>query len=104
MSWQPNQPNRLGWITDMSISNDMIEVSAFGDYSRSFIPTRRELRFSGVAMANEYSYNFIKFLMENGIHAPTFEPEWRCLYCGSPQPISRTHCRQCAAPRSFIIG
>ena len=29
--------------------------------------------------------------------------EWRCGYCGSPQPVSRRECSQCGAQRALLL-
>lgn len=42
--------------------------------------------------------------MNNGGEMPTYEEEYLCLYCGSPNKIENTHCMKCGAPRSFVIG
>jgi hypothetical protein len=30
--------------------------------------------------------------------------EWKCDWCGSPNPKDNTHCSQCGGARSFIYG
>lgn len=42
--------------------------------------------------------------MHGGVYTPTFQKEYMCLYCGSPNKIENTHCAKCGAPRSFVIG
>ena len=42
--------------------------------------------------------------LDGGINMPTFQEEFMCLYCGSPNSVELTHCKKCGAPRSFIIG
>ncbi len=29
--------------------------------------------------------------------------EWKCIWCGSPNPMDHRHCSQCGAPRGFIL-
>lgn len=97
------QFNRFGYVTDISINNNTIDAVTF-DGARTFIPTYQEIRFSGVAVGNQHTLKLLERLMHEGLTYPVYEPEFMCLFCGSPQPISRTHCKQCGAPRSFIIG
>jgi hypothetical protein len=81
------QYNRLGLITSVTINSAYDSQVGFD--------------ISGL-VTSPAAFDVLKHLMRNGL--PELQQEWRCLYCTSPQPITRTHCKQCGAPRSFIVG
>jgi hypothetical protein len=37
------------------------------------------------------------------LRIPRRRGEWLCLYCGSAQPMFRTHCFQCGGARDWVI-
>lgn len=103
------QYNRLGWVQSMNFTpiNHLIDVTTYADQSRTVIPSgysEVEFQISGVALGTDGVFDLFQDWMKNGIYKPTFQKEWRCLYCTSPNSIERTHCTQCGAPRSFVIG
>ena len=61
------------------------------------------IEFDGVASGSEFLEDMISHML-HGSSFPYYNQEFLCLHCGSPQPIERTHCKQCGSPRSFIIG
>lgn len=102
------QPNKLGWITSLNITpeNSLIDVTAYGDSSRSFVTGSSILHFeiAGVAQNPGALMEQFQEWMRGGISAPTYQKEYMCLYCASPNKIEKTHCSKCGAPRSFVIG
>lgn len=83
-------PNKLGWVTDITFNMNPDQLLTF-DISGAVLETK------GVA-------TLFQDWMYNGIRNPTFQEEWKCLYCTSPNTIDKTHCTQCGAPRNFILG
>ena len=61
------------------------------------------IEFEGEASGSEYLDDMISMMLQ-GNKFPYYKSEFLCLHCGSPQPVTRTHCKQCGAPRSFILG
>jgi len=102
------QANKLGWITSLNVipQNSMIDVTSYGSNAREFVSGAGTLSFEISGMANDPGALMQQFQqwMRSGIDAPTYQKEYMCLYCGSPNKIEKTHCAKCGAPRSFIIG
>ena len=65
-----------------------------------------EMTFSGMVIYTPEVLRAVeKWMYGGGVpQFPHHESEFMCLHCGSPQPITLTHCKQCGAPRSFILG
>ncbi len=85
------KPNKLGWVTSMNVNQ-----STSGLFSA-------ELEL--VADGNpSILMDQMREWLQNGIGAPSYQPEYMCLYCASPNSIECTHCKKCGAPRSFVIG
>jgi hypothetical protein len=104
-----NQYNRLGWVTSLSVtqSTQLIDATAYGDQNRRVIPagiSQVEFQLSGIASCTPGVMRTLQSWIDDGLNYPTFQKEFRCLYCTSPNLIQRTHCSQCGAPRSFVIG
>jgi hypothetical protein len=84
------KPNKLGWITSMTVNQ------AYGNLLTADLSIVADN--PGALMKQ-----FDKW-MSNGGAMPTYEEEYMCLYCASPNKIENTHCKKCGAPRSFVIG
>ena len=84
-----NFPNMFGFITSVSTTFALDDVAY--------------IEFKGMASGSPYLDDMIANMCR-GMDFPYYSPEFMCLHCGSPQPIDRTHCAQCGAPRSFILG
>lgn len=82
--------NRLGWVTSINVN------SGYRDLVTADI--------SVVAQDPGALMRQFKNWMDEGINEPTFQKEFMCLYCASPNRIEETHCKKCGAPRSFVIG
>jgi len=82
-------PNMFGFITEMNVTYEPGDVGY--------------IEFHGMASGSPHLDAMIAN-MYRGTDFPYYSPEFMCLHCGSPQPIDRTHCAQCGAPRSFILG
>lgn len=37
------------------------------------------------------------------LRLPRRQGEWLCIYCGSVQPMIRTHCSQCGGARDWVV-
>jgi hypothetical protein len=102
------KPNRLGWITSLSVmpQDSIIDVTSFGSSTREFISGSSSMSFeiSGIAENPGALMEQFKEWMNSGISQPIYQKEYMCLYCGSPNKIEHTHCKKCGAPRSFVIG
>ncbi len=102
------QANKLGWITSLTIMHEPnnIDVTAFGESKRSFIQGGGLVRGSMDFMASDPGalVEFMQDLQSGRDYQPTYQKEFMCLYCGSPNKIEHTHCKKCGAPRSFVIG
>ncbi len=102
------KPNKLGWVTSCSINNsyDLINVTTWNDKQPQFLRGLQYLTGSiEFTAANPGAVlELIQDWMSNGISKPTFQKEYMCLYCGSPNSIELTHCKKCGAPRSFVLG
>ena len=81
--------NMFGFITSINTTFDPGDVGY--------------IEFEGTASGSLYFGDMISNMLR-GTDFPYYRPEFLCLHCGSPQPIDRTHCAQCGAPRSFILG
>jgi hypothetical protein len=98
-------PNRLGWVKSLSVDMGYIDVTSSGDISPQLISNGfLEFTMSGFAPVSAMSE--LQRLLKDGLAnpQPQYVKEWFCLYCASPNSINKTHCSQCGAPRSFIIG
>ena len=82
-------PNMFGYITSISTTFDPGDIGY--------------IEFEGIGSGSPYLGDMISNMFR-GMDFPYYNPEFLCLHCGSPQPVSRTHCAQCGAPRSFILG
>jgi hypothetical protein len=84
------KPNKLGWVTSMTVNHSYSDL----------------LTADITIVANDpgsLMKQFNKWMKGDG-QMPTYEEEYMCLYCGSPNKIENTHCVKCGAPRSFVIG
>src|SRR5690606_36477075 len=102
------QPNKLGWIQSMSFAprQDLIEITTHVDRMANLIGggiSEIDFVIEGICFQTTGVLETFHRWMEGGIPGATFEREWRCLYCTSPNSIRETHCSQCGAPRSFIL-
>ena len=61
------------------------------------------IEFEGIASGSEFLEDMVSHMF-HGSRFPYYHEEFLCLHCGSPQSIKLTHCGQCGAPRSFIVG
>ena len=82
----------------MSVENDFINATCFGDRKEKFIPGLQKTKFEFVGVDRITTQIDIK---EN---VKTFKKtgEWLCEYCGTPNKRENTTCNKCGAPRSFI--
>ena len=78
------QPNKLGWVTGMSINSPAYDLVSADITIVASDPGALMKTF------NEW--------LRGGINMPTFQSEFACLYCGSPNNIEKTHCRNVAHP------
>ena len=85
-----HKPNKLGWITSMTLN------APYRDLVTADISSVAQDPGSLVRQFNKW--------MNDGITSPSFQEEYMCLYCTSPNSIENTHCSKCGAPRSFVIG
>lgn len=100
-------PNRLGWVTraDFNVTNDLIDVSSFGEYGKVIHGASAfELNLTIRAVPTPALYQLVTVWMDEGVYSPTFQREFKCLWCGSPNSIELTHCKKCGGARSFIVG
>ncbi len=84
------KPNKLGIITSLS----------FGISAGELITGSIDFTSSDYGAIREFMQNIKN---DVGIQ-PSFQKEYMCLYCGSPNKVEHPHCKKCGAPRSFIIG
>jgi hypothetical protein len=102
------KPNRLGWLTSCSITPkvDVFETTDYRDGLRTYLTglTTVEADLHVVAQdAGALMQQFHRWMNE-GLTEPSYQSEYMCLYCGSPNSVEHTHCKKCGAPRSFVIG
>ena len=101
-------PNRLGWVTELNIHHlpGYADVTSFSDSARQYIKTSDMVDLDLRIRANNVPalIDVVKGWYFSGIESPTFQREFFCLYCASPNSIEHTHCKKCGAPRSFVIG
>lgn len=94
-------------MTRMSITPtiELIDVTAFNDGRRVSVPGLSLISFelSGVMEPAPGALDTLQGWMQNGF-GPSYQQEYMCLYCASPNPVANPHCSQCGAPRSFVIG
>ena len=100
--------NRLGWVKalEYSVHQNFVDATTYSDAIQRFIPASGQIEFtlSGVAFPTSGVMAALRDWSENGIFETSYQREWMCLYCTSPNSIMRTHCVKCGAPRSFILG
>ena len=84
------KPNKLGWVTSLSATHSVDNLV--------------EMDLSIVAQDPGALMQTFKKWMNEGVSGPSYQGEYTCLYCTSPNSIDRTHCKSCGAPRSFVIG
>lgn len=101
-------PNKLGWVTsvEMHHTDRYVDVTAFGDSLSQYIPSQPslEMNLTMQAIPTLALHELVQSWFHDGIYMPTFQKEFMCLWCGSPNSIEHTHCRKCGAPRSFVVG
>lgn len=97
---------RMGYVTNMTVtcSNEMMPLhhtSGRVEYinTRQDVDIDMSLRVPSNHLILDYLYNIMEPLTK-----PAIYEEYRCLFCGSANKIIDTHCTQCGAPRSFILG
>jgi len=96
--------NQFASITNFYVDTPMQSLHTFD--SPFVIQTRgqTEVTFSGIVKYTPEVLAAVRRWMYDVPSFPHYEREFLCLYCGSPQSITRTHCAQCGAPRSFLVG
>lgn len=109
VNYPPDETNlQLGWVKQMELvrTDNLIDVSAFSSLSPSFISGLGtvELNLSIQVVSTQGLQHLLHNWAYEGISQPTPRKEFMCLHCVSPNPIINTHCSQCGAPRSFILG
>ncbi len=103
-SWgRKSGPGKL-YFTDFTIQHGIAEITPRGTSFLEFATGLSEIRFSGVMPYTEGS----KALMMaawggNGFDFFQERHEWRCVWCGSPNPIEHRHCDSCGGPRGWIL-
>ena len=104
---QHYKPNQWGRLMSFSVNTSVGSTYRTLDDKYGTIPgLAGEIDFRGIAVATSESISAFHDWLEGRSTGDiaTWVEEWRCLYCGSPQKIDRTHCTQCGAPRSWILG
>lgn len=97
--------NQWAALTEVTVENNMIDVSSHGESYPSFIQGVGNIRFSGIAPATPQILEVMKkWMYRENPSFPFYADEWMCLYCTSPNPLPKTHCSQCGAPRNWLIG
>ncbi len=98
--------NQWAYLTEFSVSSNLIDVTPSSDNARSKIALLPEVKFSGVAPGTQAVVAAMKEWIQapRGLRLPHQRHEWLCLYCGSPNALPDTHCDKCGAPRSWLIG
>lgn len=100
-----SQGNQWALLTNFEVNHNFIDVRSYSDYQPQYIQGAGEIRFSGIAPATPQILEVMKKWMYNDRpQFPIYADEWMCLYCGSPNPLPKTHCSQCGAPRNWLIG
>ena len=98
--------NLWGYVHSFTIENFPISMPSrerYGDFE--FIADVGTIDLSISAPATPQILKAITRWARNGrARLPIWTEEWLCLYCGSPNPLPITHCDQCGAPRSWILG
>jgi len=96
--------NQFASITSLSWDRPIGHTYAFGEGLPIISYGLPKVTFSGIAMYTPEVLSAIQKWMYGTLDFPHYSREFMCLHCGSPQSITRTHCAQCGAPRSFLIG
>ena len=97
--------NQWALLTEFEISHDYIDVYGDADLSPHYIRGAGQIRFSGIAPATPYIMAAMeKWMRSDRPQFPIYAEEWLCLYCGTPNPLPKTCCSQCGAPRNWLIG
>ena len=99
--------HRLGYITNLSVSHtpDYVDVTSFRSISPVHIqiPSYVDVDMSICIPMENFSYFDYNSLMFPLSGASIIE-EWRCLYCGRTNHVSRNDCSSCGGVRSFVLG
>jgi len=96
--------NQFASITSLSVNRPMRELRTYDSVLPIISYGLSEVTFSGIAMYTPEVLKAIQKWMYGTPDFPHYSREFMCLHCGSPQSITRTHCAQCGAPRSFLVG
>ena len=84
------KPNRLGVLTELNY-NMGIGNCITADFS---------LIVQDPGAVHELFQEWIN----GGMSAPTYQKEYMCLYCATPNNVEHSNCKKCGAPRSFVLG
>src|SRR3990167_1693509 len=88
-----------GQAYTLSISQEMLDVSIYGNLHKSFIPTgRTSLDMEIIGPLNWIS----KSHWQETVEERRSESEWQCGYCGRPNQRQDETCKSCGAVRSFV--
>jgi len=96
--------NQFASITNISWDRPAQQMYVIGEELPITLYGQSEMTFSGIAMYTPEVLNAVQKWMYGTPDFPHYSREFMCLHCGSPQPITQTHCAQCGAPRSFLLG
>jgi hypothetical protein len=96
--------NQFASITNISIDRPMQCLQALYGDKPVYAYGLSEMTFSGIAMYTPEVLRAVQKWMYGTLEFPRYTSEFMCLHCGSPQSIMYTHCKQCGAPRSFLLG
>ena len=96
--------NQWAYLTNYSVNQEYVELQAWGDKYPNHLPTNTTVQFTGLAPATPEILRAIQRWMDKPPQFPFYAEEWMCLYCGSPNPLPKTHCEKCGAPRNWLIG
>lgn len=94
------------YISHVDIDYNAVDVTSM-DLGRAVIAGPTTVSFSGeiLGLSNDNHAQVIHELLHssNGLKLNHLRQEYKCLHCGSPQPIHHQHCSQCGAPRGWLI-
>jgi len=86
-------------ITDYTVDGTLLYVDR-----PSYATVNITMLVDGVALSLVDNWVATNMHGKGGIlRIPQYAAEWLCVFCGSPQPMIRTHCSQCGGARDWVV-
>lgn len=93
------------YLRDYSVSMSHQELHSFGHPHAKPVLLGGEIEISAVIPWTPGSDDILSKLALGGSGIDIFKErtEYRCIYCGSVNPVGHRFCSQCGGPRGWIL-